>query len=197
MPALPASWSGVPARAWAAAFAGALWMAGLGGCAANPEVRAIRAERGATTAEATEVKVILELRNPNDAPVELTVWDYSFEVEGRSAYSGRWIASLTLPPKERMLAELPAVVPASLGEPGPAARWRIGGTVGFRATSKLDVLLYQLGFNRLYAGFGTGATGIGERTTSGRHVLPGPGEASAPVNPAPSAAPPSDPGSGQ
>jgi hypothetical protein len=197
MPALPAYRSSAAAPARAAAWIGTALLVGLGGCAANPEVRAIRAERGATTAEATEVKVILELVNPNDAPVELTVWDYSFQVDGRSAYTGRWIASLTLPPKETMLAELPTVVPAALGEPGPASRWRIGGTMGFRATSKLDVLLYQLGFNRLSAGFDTGTTGVADRSTSGRHVLPGPGESSAPVNPAPSAAPPSAPGNGQ
>jgi hypothetical protein len=197
MPALPAYRSSAATRARAAASAGAFAMAALGGCAANPEVRAIRAEMGATTAEATEVKVILELVNPNDAPVELTVWDYSLEVNGRSAYAGKWIASLTLPPKESMLAELPTVVPASLGTPGPQTRWRIGGTMGFRATSKLDVLLYQLGFNRLSAGFSTGTTGVGDRSTSGRHVLPGPGESSAPVSPAPSGAPPSAPGTGQ
>ncbi|MFM1935332.1 MAG: hypothetical protein RI990_291, partial [Planctomycetota bacterium] len=65
MPALPAYRSSAAARARAAAWIGTALLVGLGGCAANPEVRAIRAERGATTAEATEVKVILELVNPN------------------------------------------------------------------------------------------------------------------------------------
>jgi hypothetical protein len=106
------------------------------GCAANPEFRAVGAEQVTATAEATEVHVVVELMNPNDAPVELTEWDYSFTVDDRTAYSGKWMASLTLPPRDRMLALLPAVVPASFGDVS-AARWRIGGSVGYRATGQL------------------------------------------------------------
>ncbi|MFM9169560.1 MAG: LEA type 2 family protein, partial [Phycisphaerales bacterium] len=109
--------------------------------------------------EATEVKVFLELRNPNDAPVELTTWDYTFTVGDRTAYSGPWVASLTLPPKQVMVTEVPAVVPASFGDVA-AGKWRIGGTVGYRATGKLDRLLYQLGINRLTALFGVSGEGI-------------------------------------
>lgn len=135
-------------------------MAALGGCAASPEFRALRAERVRTTDEATEVKVFLELRNPNDAPVELTTWDYTFSVGGRTAYSGPWVASLTLPPKQVMVTELPAVVPTSLGDVTKGT-WRIGGSVGYRATGNLDRLLYQLGINRLTALFGVSGEGIG------------------------------------
>jgi hypothetical protein len=131
----------------------------LGGCAASPEFRALRAERIRTTEEATEVKVFLELRNPNDAPVELTTWDYTFTVGDRTAYSGPWVASLTLPPKQVMVTEVPAVVPASFGDV-TAGKWRIGGSVGYRATGKLDRLLYQLGINRLTALFGVSGEGI-------------------------------------
>jgi hypothetical protein len=162
------------------------------GCAANPEFRAVGAEQVTATAEATEVHVVVELMNPNDAPVELTEWDYSFTVDDRTAYSGKWMASLTLPPRDRMLALLPAVVPASFGDVS-AARWRIGGSVGYRATGQLDRLLYQLGINRLSAGFGVGGSGIpkgkGQGTTAApkQESPPAPAapEAKAPEEPAP------------
>lgn len=180
----------IPARiACAATLAAA-------GCAANPEFRAVGAERVTSTAEATEVHVVVELMNPNDAPVELTEWEYSFAVDDRTAYSGKWMASLTLPPRDRMLALLPAVVPASFGDVS-AARWRIGGSVGYRATGQLDRLLYQLGINRLSAGFGVGGSGIPQG--SGNGTTAAPRQPTTPARPeptattAPSPAPPTAP----
>ena len=134
----------------------------LAGCAAGPSVEAVSARRVGQSSEGTAVQVLLELRNPNDAPVELTKWDYSLVVGDRTAYSGQWIASLTIPPKATTRTELPALVPASLGDPKDAS-WRIGGTLGYRATGALDKLLYQLGVNRLTMGFGTGGTGVAEK----------------------------------
>lgn len=117
------------------------------------------ARQVASTAEGSAVRLLLELKNPNDAPVELTAWNYTFTVDGKTAYSGEWVASLTLPPREIMRAEVPAFVPASFGD-ASAAGWRVGGQLGYRATGKLDRLLYQLGVNRLSALFGTSGTGI-------------------------------------
>lgn len=160
----------------------------LGGCAASPEFRALRAERVRTTDEATEVKVLLELRNPNDAPVELTTWDYTFTVDDRTAYSGPWVASLTLPPKQVMVTEVPAVVPVAFGDV-TSGRWRIGGSVGYRATGNLDRLLYQLGINRLTALFGVSGEGIELARTA---PAPGPAPAAAPTAP-PAEPPPAAP----
>jgi hypothetical protein len=126
------------------------------------------------------VKVFLELRNPNDAPVELTTWDYTFTVGDRTAYSGPWAASLTLPPRQVMVTEVPAVVPASFGDV-TAGKWRIGGSVGYRATGKLDRLLYQLGINRLTALFGVSGQGIElARATPAPGATPQPSPAAAP-----------------
>lgn len=161
---------------------------GLGGCAANPEVRAVSARQGGTTTEGSTVKVLLELTNPNDAPVELTHWEYSLVVEDRTAYSGEWVASLTLPPKSTMQAELPAFLPASFGD-ASAARWRIGGSLGYRATGKLDKLLYQLGVNRLSAGFGTAAEGIAKAPAAKEPATTAPSPTS--TAPAPAAPEPS------
>lgn len=181
---MTASRTAIPARiACAATLAAA-------GCAANPEFRAVGAERITSTAEATEVHVVVELMNPNDAPVELTEWEYSFTVDDRTAYSGKWMASLTLPPRDRMLALLPAVVPASFGDMS-AARWRIGGSVGYRATGQLDRLLYQLGINRLSAGFGVGGSGIPQGTGQGTTAAPK--QSSGAARPEPPATPPVPP----
>jgi hypothetical protein len=131
----------------------------LPGCAMAPQVTAVSANAGTPTAEGTPVKVLVELDNPNDAPIELTVWNYSFVVDDRTAYSGEWVASLTLPPKSTMEAELPAFVPASFGELA-SKPWKVGGALDYRATGKLDKLLYQLGVNRLSTGFGSTGSGI-------------------------------------
>ena len=166
-------------------LAAAVTAAALGGCAASPEFRALRAERIRTTDEATEVKVFLELRNPNDAPVELTTWNYTFTVGDRTAYSGPWVASLTLPPKQVMVTEVPAVVPASFGDV-TAGRWRIGGSVGYRATGNLDRLLYQLGINRLTALFGVSGEGIElARAAAAAAPAPAAGPAAPPTEPPP------------
>ena len=140
-------------------IAAGAWLLAAAGCASSPNVQALKARERAVTAEGSEIEVTVELRNPNDAPVELTTWDYSVIVNDKTAYTGQWVASLTLPPNDRMLAELPAFVPASFGDI-TGAEWRVGGQLTYRATGKLDKLLYQLGVNHLSTNFGTGGTGI-------------------------------------
>ena len=140
-------------------IAAGTWLLAAAGCASSPDVQAVKARELVVTAEGSQVEVTVELRNPNDAPVELTTWDYSVIVNDKTAYTGRWVASLTLPPNDRMLAELPAFVPASFGDI-TGAEWRVGGQLTYRATGKLDKLLYQLGVNHLSTGFGTGGTGV-------------------------------------
>ena len=134
----------------------------LAGCAQAPRISAVSATSGTATAEGTPVKVLVALENPNEAPVELTLWNYSLTVNDRTAYSGEWVASLTLPPRTTLEAELPALVPAAFGEVA-SARWRLGGSLDYRATGKLDRLLYQLGVNRLTTGFGDSGEGIAPR----------------------------------
>ena len=84
----------------------------------------VKARELVVTAEGAEINVTVELRNPNDAPVELTTWNYSVIINDRTAYTGQWVASLTLPPRDRMLAELPAFVPASFGDV-TGAEWQL------------------------------------------------------------------------
>ena len=140
-------------------IAAGAWLLAAAGCASSPDVQAVKARELAVTAEGSGIEVTVELRNPNDAPVELTTWDYSVIINDKTAYTGQWVASLTLPPNDRMLAELPAFVPASFGDI-TGAEWRVGGQLTYRATGKLDKLLYQLGVNHLSTNFGTGGTGI-------------------------------------
>lgn len=123
------------------------------GCASGPAIKAVRAERVASTDEATELRVTLELTNPNESPLELTEWEYSAVVNGRTVYQGMWVAALTLPAGVPMTAELPVVVSAADTTDWATAKWTMGGSVGYRATRQIDRLLYQLGINRLSAGF--------------------------------------------
>jgi hypothetical protein len=82
---------------------------------------------------------------------------------------------------------VPAVVPASFGDV-TAGKWRIGGTLGYRATGKLDRLLYQLGINRLTALFGVSGEGI-ELARAAPAAAAVPAVPAAPAAPAPPPAP--------
>lgn len=123
----------------------------------------------AQSADAVAVQITLELTNPNEFPLELLLWEYSATVNGRHVYEGRWMASLTLPPKTPMITQLPVVISAQHAADLADARWSIGGSVGYRNTRQIDRLLYQIGIHRLTAGFSTHGQAIGkaadERTT--------------------------------
>lgn len=132
----------------------------VAGCSASPDVRALSARQVTASEGAVQVEIVLELTNPNDAPLELTEWEYSASVGGRTAYSATWVAALTLPSKVPMTTTLPVVVRGASAEELAGAQWTLGGSVGYRATSQIDRLLYQLGVNRRYAGFGVSGSGF-------------------------------------
>ena len=153
----------------------------LPGCAIDPAVSHTGAQRMETTAEATEVELKLVLDNPNDAPLELITWEYTVQIDGRNAYAGTWMASLTLPPKVPMPTELPAVVPASFGDISKS-EWKVEGTFAYRATRQIDRLLYQLGVTRLHGTFSATGTGFAEPPPK---PAPKPGAADVTAAPAP------------
>ena len=78
------------------------------GRAVAPQVTAVSANAGTPTAEGTPVKVLVELDNPNDAPIELTVWNYSFVVDDRTAGTETLATisgdAITLPPTGALVA---------------------------------------------------------------------------------------------
>lgn len=137
----------------AACLCAAAVVAVTAGCAAGPAVRGVKAEQVTTTADATHVNLTLEMLNTNDAPIELTEWHYSATVNGRTVYSGTWVAALTLPARVPMTTTIPVVIPRSSEVDIAHTKWSVGGSVGYRATRQIDRLLYQLGINRLSAGF--------------------------------------------
>jgi hypothetical protein len=161
----------------------------LAGCAIDPAVNHTGARRVETTDQATEVEVLLVLDNPNDAPLELITWEYSLQIDGRTAYSGTWMASLTLPPQVPMPTELPAVIPAAFGDISNA-QWRIEGSFAYRATRQIDRLLYQLGITRLHGTFSASGTGFAEPPA---RPAPKPGGAAQPAPPAPAPPAPQPP----
>ncbi len=124
---------------WLPWLAAALW---LGGCAAPPVAKGIKAEYQPPTAEAVQVAVTMELVQPNDGALELIEWDYTATVNGKQVFQGTWAAMLTLPPD---LAH---------------ANWRVSGSVGYRATRQMDKLLYQLGISRQAASFEASGQGV-------------------------------------
>jgi predicted small secreted protein len=110
------------------------------------------------TGEALGVKVLLEMRNPNRAPVELYDFHYSLHVDGRQVYEGRRAASATLGTLGTRSVELPAVVPFERlawsrdGLP-PAATYEVHGTLRYIAPNMLLQVLLDAGKRRPGVGF--------------------------------------------
>jgi len=131
----------------------------LAGCVSAPDISISSVDVVEIGEAATELAVRIDLENPNDVPVKLDMWDYRFSI-GSDAYSGRWSAGITVPPKEKVTASIPAVVPNS-STPGPASAWRTSGSVTFLAPSRLAEALFELGLNRPSASFSGNGTSIG------------------------------------
>lgn len=144
----------LPCLPWLAA---ALW---LGGCAAPPVAKGIKAESQPPTAEAAQLAVTMELVQPNDGALELIEWDYTATINGKQVFQGTWAAMLTLPPNVPMTTTIPVVVPIADAGDLAHANWRVSGSVGYRATRQMDKLLYQLGISRQAASFEASGQGI-------------------------------------
>lgn len=121
----------------------------------RPAVSASQMRLGESTAEATEVGIVLALTNSGRDEVELVRYDYSVVLEDGARYDGVWSAQRALPPGRTVDAVIPAVLPtASLARGG----WRLEGTLRYRDPKSIARILYEAGILRTEVGFsGSGA----------------------------------------
>jgi len=128
------------------------------GCAlVRPEARAIAVEVRKSAENASEVALVVELRNPGDDEIELVQYDYTVTVADGSSYGGRWAALRALPPGQTVTAEIPALLPtSSLNR--DATAWRASGTLTYRDPRSFARILYEAGILKSeisFAGSGT------------------------------------------
>ena len=141
-----------------------LGLAVLGGCAVPPQITVRSVDVVAQGQNAVQVAIRMDMRNDSDEPVKLDMWEYSLTGAGQRVYSGRWSAGMTLPPRETVVASIPAVVPGAV-PPGEGWAWSTSGNVTFLAPSRLAEVLYEIGLSRptqTFSGSGTGAGRGGE-----------------------------------
>lgn len=149
-----------PAARARAAIVGVLAPVVLVGCATStrpPAVDVTGVELRDVTEEGFVVDVLLRLQNPNNAPLQLTVFRYALGVEGREVYDGRWSAEATLSAGGESATVVPAVVrfdrlPPALGA-GPGAlpeafAYRLEGELEYLAPGTLSEILFDAGVRR-------------------------------------------------
>lgn len=154
------------ARSWrhsARLLASLMGAALCAGCVAPPEISVTAANLVEVGEDASEFSIEMSLENTSEVPIKLDMWDYRFTI-GSNSYSGRWSAALTIPPTQKVIATIPAVLPNSTGIAAESS-WRVGGDVTFLAPSRLAEVLFELGLNRPTASFSGSGTAIGKGGT--------------------------------
>ena len=132
-----------------------LSLLGLIGCAGmrSPGVAVDRVKPGVATEDALALDIVMELRNPNSAAVELHEFRYTVSINGTTVYTGRRSGGANLSPKSTRQLRIPAVVNfVSMGwtrERLPArCNYSLHGTVVYNAPSALAQILFDTGVRR-------------------------------------------------
>ncbi len=105
------------------------------------------------TDEALAVAIIMDLENPNAAPVELYEFRYVLAVNGKEVYAGRRAGGATLSAASARRITIPAVVPYNLVGWGsaalpPTARYTLTGHLRHNAPNRLAQILFDTGVRR-------------------------------------------------
>ncbi len=110
----------------------------LTGCTAYraPEIRLTGVFPTEVTDEATALRFMLDVTNPNDEPIELREVRYSLAVNGERVFLGRRAVGTTLHGGATTRIELPAVVPDAVA--------------GFLANARPDEVDYRLAGEMIY-----------------------------------------------
>ena len=111
--------------------------------------------------DSSEVAVRLEIVNTTAEPIRLDTWDYTLDVRGQRAYSGVWVAAITIPAESRVLTAIPATVP-NMQLQNADAPWNAGGWIRYLEPTRFSQMLYDLGLNRPSTNFGGSGTSMGK-----------------------------------
>lgn len=124
--------------------------------------------------DAAEADVEVRLWVDRGDPIVLDDYQYTFRIDGRTVFTGRWAALAAAPPEDPIVRRIPVVIPLPLlpeavrqaGAAPPAAsgpsaagageapssprevplRWSVNGSVGWNDPERLARILFDLGF---------------------------------------------------
>ena len=131
------------------------------GCGTPPGIRVTGVDVVEVGADTSELAVRLEIQNTTAEPIRLDTWDYSLDVRGQRAYSGVWVAAITVPPESRILTAIPATVPNTQLQNADAP-WNASGWIRYLEPTRFSQMLYDLGLNRPSTTFGGSGNSMGK-----------------------------------
>jgi hypothetical protein len=133
----------------------------IAGCSTPPGIRVTGVDVVEVGADSSEVAVRLEIQNTTGEPIRLDTWDYTLDVRGQRAYSGVWVAAITVPPESRILTAIPATVPNAQLQSADAP-WNASGWIRYLEPTRFSQMLYDLGLNRPSTTFGGSGDTMGK-----------------------------------
>ena len=132
-------------RALLAAIAATLTGLAIG-CTADPGISVVGVEPVQRTDDAVVLAVTVEGANTNDIELPFRTVRYSFDLDGRTVFTGERSPEATLRRRGAQRFVLPVTVPASVVSAAPGARpYRLSGTIGYVAPGQLAEVLFDLG----------------------------------------------------
>ncbi|MFM7809073.1 MAG: hypothetical protein ACKPEA_14275 [Planctomycetota bacterium] len=136
-------------------------LAAAAGCTTPPGIRVTGVDVVEVGADTSEVAVRLEIQNTTAEPIRLDTWDYSLDVRGQRAYSGVWVAAITVPAESRILTAIPATV-SNAQLQNADAPWNASGWIRYLEPTRFSQMLYDLGLNRPSTTFGGSGPSMGK-----------------------------------
>ena len=132
----------------------------MGGCSGfrAPMISVDEVVATEATDEAVALAFAIDLRNPNDAALELHEFRYTLAIDGTQVYAGRRAPDATLTAAATQRVTLPAVIPYHrLGWTAEAhpeqARYSLSGKLVYLVPSTFAKILFDSGMRRPKARF--------------------------------------------
>jgi len=126
-----------------------LFTALVGGCTAAPDVRVASMDMVSQGPTADEFVLQVDLKNPNDTPLVLDLWNYEVTTDAGS-WKSSWVASRTLPARSIVTERLPVVIRhgGAANSTAPTTTWRVSGNLRYLLPGQLAKTLFDLGISR-------------------------------------------------
>jgi LEA14-like dessication related protein len=84
-----------------------------------------------TTSEAIEMDVEFEISNTNDLPIRLMMYNYAVTADGRTVFTGKSDAQLTVPRWSTTRSSIPVVIRKDVMTDLESVRWELSGSLSY------------------------------------------------------------------
>ena len=98
-----------------------------------------------TTSEAIEMDVEFEISNTNDLPIRLMMYNYTVTADGRTVFTGKSDAQLTIPRWSTTRSSIPVVIRKDAITDLENVAWELSGSLGYVPPSEFAEALRTSG----------------------------------------------------